>query len=130
MAVNRDLALRPWTTGLGRLMTVWSAMTIFSAQASGEPPAQAPAGTSAQPAVPASAPAPVAPAAASAPADPTAKKVRLEFQGQEWLPVLDWLAKTRNLNLDWQQLPQGTLNLASANEYSIEEAEDLINMQL
>ena len=56
--------------------------------------------------------------------------VRLEFQGLEWLPVLEWLAETRNLNLDWQQLPEGTLNLASTKEYSVEEAEDLINMQL
>ena len=56
--------------------------------------------------------------------------VRLEFQAQQWLPVLQWLAKMRNLNLDWQQLPEGTLNLASANEYSLDDAEDLINMQL
>lgn len=63
-------------------------------------------------------------------ADPSAKLVRLDFQGQEWLPVLEWLAKTRGLNLDWQQLPEGTLNLSSTKQYSVEEAADLINMQL
>jgi hypothetical protein len=56
--------------------------------------------------------------------------VRLEFRDQPWMAVLEWLAETRKLNLDWQQLPQGTLNLVSTKEYSIEEAEDLINMQL
>ena len=44
--------------------------------------------------------------------------------------MLEWLAETRKLNLDWQQLPQGTLNLVSTKEYSIDEAQDLINMQL
>ncbi len=58
------------------------------------------------------------------------RKVRLEFQEQKWLPVLEWLAAQRHLNLDWQKLPEGSLNLASSKEYTIEDAEDLINMQL
>lgn len=58
------------------------------------------------------------------------KTVRLEFQEQEWLPVLQWLADIRKLNLDWQQLPDGKVNLASAKEYRVKDAEDLINMQL
>jgi type II secretory pathway component GspD/PulD (secretin) len=69
-------------------------------------------------------------AARVSPADPAKKMVRLEFRDQEWLPVLQWLADTLNLNLDWQQLPEGTVNLASAEEYRVEDAEDLINMQL
>jgi type II secretory pathway component GspD/PulD (secretin) len=56
--------------------------------------------------------------------------VRLEFRDQPWLAVLKWLAEVRRLNLDWQQLPDGTLNLVSTKNYSLEEAEDLINMQL
>jgi type II secretory pathway component GspD/PulD (secretin) len=145
MAVNRDLALRSWKAGIRWLMGIGPALAFLSVPASAEPQAQATASTSPQPPVPASAPAPVAPATdrTAAPSnspqptkvegastDPTPKKVRLDFEGQQWLPVLEWLAKTRNLNLDWQQLPQGTLNLASTNEYSVEEAEDLINMQL
>lgn len=62
--------------------------------------------------------------------DEPVETVRLDFHGQEWLPVLEWLASTRKLNLDWQTLPEGTLNLSSTKEYSVEEAEDLINMQL
>jgi type II secretory pathway component GspD/PulD (secretin) len=58
------------------------------------------------------------------------KMVRLEFREQNWQSVLEWLARQKGLNLDWQQLPDGTLNLASATEYSVDEAEDLINMQL
>ncbi len=97
------------------------------AEASAQPAAQPPAPPPAEAAVPKSAqPAEVAPGAADQPA----KKVRLEFQEQKWLPVLQWLAQVRQLNLDWQQLPEGTLNLASTKEYSVEEAEDLINMQL
>jgi type II secretory pathway component GspD/PulD (secretin) len=34
------------------------------------------------------------------------------------------------LNLDWQSLPDGTFNLHSTQEYTLEEAEDLINLQL
>ncbi len=56
--------------------------------------------------------------------------VQLDFQGQAWLPVLEWLAEKRHLNLDWQQLPEGTLNLVSTKKYHLEEAEDQINMQL
>jgi type II secretory pathway component GspD/PulD (secretin) len=59
-----------------------------------------------------------------------AKTIRLEFRNQPWPAVLEWLAETRKLNLDWQQLPQGTLNLVSTKEYSIDDAQDLINMQL
>jgi type II secretory pathway component GspD/PulD (secretin) len=77
----------------------------------------------------------VVPTVEAAEAEPAAagmddQKIRLEFQQQGWLPVLQWLAEKRNLNLDWQQLPEGSLNFSSATEYNIEEAEDLINMQL
>lgn len=63
-------------------------------------------------------------------ADESTKLVQLDFQDQKWLPVLQWVAEQRHLNLDWQQLPEGTLNLTSARQYTIDEAEDLINMQL
>src|SRR5687767_8214431 len=75
-------------------------------------------------------PAPQTPVSAAAVTNDPNKPVRLDFQGQQWLPVLEWLAKVRTLNLDWQTLPEGTVNLASAKEYSVDEAEDLINMQL
>ena len=94
-------------------------MAVLSSPASAEPPAVAAPGSVPQ----------IAKVGGAVAVQP-AKMVRLEFQGQQWLAVLQWLAKTRNLNLDWQQLPEGTLNLASANEYSLDDAEDLINMQL
>lgn len=56
--------------------------------------------------------------------------VRLEFRDQSWLEVLEWLAEKRGLNLDWQRLPDGTVSLVSTKEYSLDDAEDLINMQL
>ena len=58
------------------------------------------------------------------------KRVRLTFREQEWLPALKWLADELRLNLDWQLLPTDTFSLHSTQEYSLKEAEDLINMQL
>lgn len=58
------------------------------------------------------------------------KKVQLAFRDQEWLPALKWLATELQLNLDWQSLPEGTFNLHSTQEYSLVEAEDLVNLQL
>lgn len=58
------------------------------------------------------------------------KMVRMEFRGQPWPDALQWLAETSELNLDWQELPDGVLNLASSKEYTLAEAHDLINMQL
>jgi len=107
-----------------------------SEQAKAHQPAAAAPPAAAPPAVPAplqpaeAQPAEKKPLSAATPADPAKKMVRLEFRDQEWLPVLQWLADTLNLNLDWQQLPEGTVNLASAEEYRVEDAEDLINMQL
>jgi type II secretory pathway component GspD/PulD (secretin) len=59
-----------------------------------------------------------------------AKRVQLAFRDQEWLPALQWLATQRELNLDWQTLPEGTFNLHSSQDYALAEAEDLINLQL
>ncbi len=56
--------------------------------------------------------------------------VYLLFRDQPWLPALQWLAEKRQLNLDWQTLPEGEFNLHSTQPYTLEEAEDLINMQL
>lgn len=57
-------------------------------------------------------------------------KVRFSFQGQPWLGVLEWLAQTSSLSLDWQEVPTGYLNLRTQQSYSIEEARDLINRHL
>ena len=57
-------------------------------------------------------------------------RVILNFRDEDWLPALDWLAKQLKLNLDFQAMPDGKLNLFSSNPYALEEAEDLINMQL
>jgi len=58
------------------------------------------------------------------------RNVRLAFREQEWLPALKWLADELRLNLDWQQLPTDTFSLHSNQEYTLKEAEDLVNMQL
>lgn len=111
--------MRSQTKCICLLVALWAAMAVLCPPASAEPPAVASPSSVAH----------VAKVSGAVAAQP-AKMVRLEFQGQQWLAVLQWLAKMRNLNVDWQQLPEGTLNLASANEYSLDDAEDLINMQL
>lgn len=56
--------------------------------------------------------------------------VRFNFQGQPWLDVLKWLADSSELNLDWQEVPEGVLNLSTQESYTLEEALDVINMHL
>jgi len=57
-------------------------------------------------------------------------KIRFNFQGQPWLEVLQWLAKSSKLTLDWQELPEDKLNLSTQTSYSLDEARDLLNMHL
>jgi len=72
------------------------------------------------------------------PPDPTelenrpnaAGKVRLNFTGQPWPDVLEWLKVVSNLTLDWQELPGGYLNLVTHREYTVPEARSLINRHL
>jgi type II secretory pathway component GspD/PulD (secretin) len=56
--------------------------------------------------------------------------LQLEFRDQPWPEVLHWLADHAGLNLDWQELPEGTLNLSSNAPLSLADAHDVINMQL
>ncbi|MCU0707512.1 MAG: hypothetical protein MUF23_04415 [Pirellula sp.] len=70
------------------------------------------------------------PPSESAATSPEAKEVLLEFRDQEWLPALQWLAERLELNLDWQTLPTDVVSLSSTQPISLEEAEDLFNMQL
>jgi type II secretory pathway component GspD/PulD (secretin) len=56
--------------------------------------------------------------------------VRFSFAGEEWLGVLQWFADTARMNLDWHELPEGTLNLTTQHDYSIPEALDVINLHL
>lgn len=57
-------------------------------------------------------------------------KVRFNFNGQPWQPVLEWLAKISGMSLDWQELPSDYLNLSTQRRYAIREARDLINRHL
>ncbi len=56
--------------------------------------------------------------------------ISLQFREHEWLPALQWLAERLEMNLDWQDMPTDKLSLASTHKVTIEEAEDLFNMQL
>jgi len=57
-------------------------------------------------------------------------KVRFNFAGQKWQDVLEWLARVSNLSLDWQELPGDFLNLRTQRDYTLAEAQDLINRHL
>jgi type II secretory pathway component GspD/PulD (secretin) len=59
-----------------------------------------------------------------------AGKVRFNFNGQPWQPVLEWLAKISGMSLDWQDLPGDYLNLVTQQTYTLAEARDVINRHL
>jgi type II secretory pathway component GspD/PulD (secretin) len=55
---------------------------------------------------------------------------RLEFHAQPWLEALQWFAEKSQLNLDWQKLPEGELNLSAQEPYTLPQIRDVLNMQL
>lgn len=57
-------------------------------------------------------------------------KLRINFRGQPWPLVLDWLSRTAGVSLDWQELPGDYLNLTTQRDYTVEETRDLINRHL
>lgn len=57
-------------------------------------------------------------------------RLRFRFQGQPWLGVLEWLARALQVSLDWQEVPDGELNLVTQDAYTLDETRDLINMHL
>jgi hypothetical protein len=57
-------------------------------------------------------------------------KVTFDLKGQSWDQVLQWLADTSKLSLDWQELPGDTLNLTTTRSYTLEEARDIVNRHL
>ena len=57
-------------------------------------------------------------------------KVRFNFKGHSWPSVLEWIADISNMSLDWQELPEGYLNLITQRKYDVAEARDLINRHL
>jgi type II secretory pathway component GspD/PulD (secretin) len=73
------------------------------------------------------------------PPDPKEFKVTLDkngrmpafsFNGQPWPDVMQWLATNSKCSLQWQELPNGYLNITTRRSYSIDEVRDLINRQL
>ena len=57
-------------------------------------------------------------------------KVRFNFKGHSWPSVLEWIADISGMSLDWQELPEGYLNLITQKSYTVAEARDLINRHL
>ncbi|GAB5441391.1 MAG: secretin N-terminal domain-containing protein [Fuerstiella sp.] len=72
------------------------------------------------------------------PAAPISEEVKVTDEGmvtfdmkeQPWERVLQWLADSSQLSLDWQELPGDTLNLTTTRAYSLEEARDILNRHL
>jgi type II secretory pathway component GspD/PulD (secretin) len=57
-------------------------------------------------------------------------KVSFNFKGHSWPSVLEWIAEISKMSLDWQELPEGYLNLITQKKYDVAEARDLINRHL
>lgn len=56
--------------------------------------------------------------------------VQFQFRNQSWPDLLRWLAETSNLSLDWQELPNDYLNIATQRKQSLEETRDQFNRHL
>lgn len=56
--------------------------------------------------------------------------VTFDLKEQPWERVLQWLADSSKLSLDWQELPGDTLNLTTTRAYTLEEARDILNRHL
>lgn len=57
-------------------------------------------------------------------------KIEFQFKGQAWPELLEWLAEVSSMSLDWQELPDDTLNLSTQRPYTLDEARDLFNRHL
>ncbi|MGB9687282.1 secretin N-terminal domain-containing protein [Thermogutta sp.] len=57
-------------------------------------------------------------------------RVRVNFRGQSWPRILEWIADLSHMSLDWQELPGDYLNLTTQQAYTVEELRNLINWHL
>ena len=57
-------------------------------------------------------------------------KVSFNFKGHSWPSVMEWIAEISGMSLDWQELPEGYLNLITQKKFEVAEARDLINRHL
>ena len=58
------------------------------------------------------------------------ERVKFNFHGQMWPDVLQWLASLGGHSLDWQELPNDYIHVASNRELTVVEARDLFNRLL
>ncbi|TWU45457.1 Bacterial type II/III secretion system short domain protein [Novipirellula aureliae] len=58
------------------------------------------------------------------------KRLQFQFSGAAWLEVLQWFADEADLNLDWRELPEGSLNLTTQQSYNVSDALGVINRHL
>ncbi|NOY42640.1 MAG: hypothetical protein GXP26_12500 [Planctomycetes bacterium] len=57
-------------------------------------------------------------------------RIQFSYIGQPWDEVLQDFADASGNSLDWQELPEDTLNLTTQHLYTIQEARDLLNRHL
>jgi len=57
-------------------------------------------------------------------------RIQFNYVGQPWPEVLQDFADASGMSLDWQELPQGELNLTTQRKYTLDEARDLLNRHL
>jgi type II secretory pathway component GspD/PulD (secretin) len=54
-------------------------------------------------------------------------RVQFSFFGQPWKDVLQWYADVSGSSFDWQELPEGYLNLTTKRKHTLAETRDLLN---
>jgi len=57
-------------------------------------------------------------------------RVQFSFRGQPWKDVLQWYADVAGYSFDWQELPDGFVNITTQRKYTLPETRDLLNRHL
>jgi type II secretory pathway component GspD/PulD (secretin) len=58
------------------------------------------------------------------------ERLRFNFSSARWRDVLEWFAGAAQMNLNWREMPEGSLNLITRGSYDVSEAQDVLNMHL
>ena len=57
-------------------------------------------------------------------------KLLLNFRGHSWQAMIEWFGDASGREIEWQELPNGFVNLRSQRRYTMEETLDLLNRRL
>ena len=62
--------------------------------------------------------------------EPVDGKLKLQFRGHPWPDMIDWYSRVTGIEVEWQELPSGFLNVRTQRELTMPEIGDLLNRML